>query len=97
MAVRLSPEAEANLDEIWHFVAKQSGSIEIAQRLIETIDDQFLLLTKHPLTGRRRDDLRPGLRSISVGQYVIIYRMDGDDPLILHVLHGHRDIRSMIQ
>jgi hypothetical protein len=36
--------------------------------------------------GRRRDeDLRPGLRSFTVGEYVIIYRVEDEDVLILHV------------
>jgi len=35
MAHRLSPQAETELDEIWHYVARQRGSIEIADRLID--------------------------------------------------------------
>jgi hypothetical protein len=34
MAHRLAPRAETDLDEIWCYVAKESGSIEIANRLI---------------------------------------------------------------
>jgi len=44
----------------------------------------------------RRDDLRPGIRSIPVGEYVIFYRRDGEDVLVLHVLHGRRDIGSIL-
>jgi toxin ParE1/3/4 len=97
MAVRISPQAEAELDDIWYYIATESGSIEVAQQFVNAIDDQFLLLAKHPFLGRRRDDLKPGLRSINVGDYVVIYRVDVDDALVLHVLHGHRDIRSMLQ
>jgi len=33
--------------------------------------------------GRRRDhDVRPGLRSFPVGEYVIVYRVEGADTLI---------------
>jgi toxin ParE1/3/4 len=63
MVHRLSPEAEAELDNIWYYVAKESGSLEIADRLIDSITDSFLLLARHPHIGRQRDaDLRPGLR-----------------------------------
>ena len=41
MAHRLAPEAEAELDDIWYYVAKESGSIEIANRLIDSITDRF--------------------------------------------------------
>jgi plasmid stabilization system protein ParE len=30
-----------------------------------------------------------------VGQYVIIYRINGIDVLILHVMHGRREIEAM--
>jgi toxin ParE1/3/4 len=39
--------------------------------------------------------LRPGLRSFPVGQYIIIYRIDDTDVLILHVMLGRRDIETM--
>jgi plasmid stabilization system protein ParE len=70
---RVLPAAESELDDIWFYVARHSGSINIANRLIDTIAEQFWLLGQHPHIGRRRDhDLRPGLRSFSVGEYVII-------------------------
>jgi toxin ParE1/3/4 len=79
MAVRLAPEAEAELDDIWYYIAKESGSIEIADRLIDALTDRFFLLATYPHVGRRRDeDLRPGLRSFPVGEYVIIYRAEGE-------------------
>ncbi len=54
MAHRISPQAAADLDDIWFYVAKESGSIEIADRLIDSIADRFLLLASHPHLGRRR-------------------------------------------
>lgn len=30
-----------------------------------------------------------------VGDYVILYRVVGEDILILHVTHGHRDIEGL--
>lgn len=59
---------EAELDGIWFYVATESGSPEIASRLIDIITDRFWLLAKNLQIGRRRDsDLRPGLRSFPVG------------------------------
>jgi hypothetical protein len=43
MAHRLAPEAEAELDDIWYYIATESGSIEIADRVIDSITDRFLL------------------------------------------------------
>jgi len=97
MAIRTSPEAETELDEIWYYVATESSSIEVAERLLDAFRDQFVLLSKHPRLGRSRDDLRPGLRSITVGAYAVLYRVEGEDVVILHVLQGRRDIRSFLQ
>ncbi len=88
MAHRLAPQVEAELDDIWCYIARESGSADIADRLIDSITERFFLLANHPYVGRRRnDDLRPGLRSFPVGEYVIIYRIQDDDVLILHVAH----------
>lgn len=92
---RLSPEAESELDELWLYLARASGSAEIASRFIEDIAERFWLLARHPYLGRQRDDdLRPGLRSLAAGEYVIFYRVESESVLILHILHGRRDIAS---
>lgn len=97
MAHRVAPQAEAELDGIWYYVAKESGSIEIADRLIDSITQRFLLLSRHPRLGRRRDEeLRPGVRSFPVGEYIILYRIEAEDVLILHVIRGSRNIEALL-
>ena len=97
MAHRLSRQAESDLADIWHYIASESGSVEVADLFIDSITSRFLLLADHPYVGRLRDDLRPGLRSFPLGQYVIIYRIDGADVLVLHVLHSRRDIGNILE
>ena len=93
---RLAPEAEAELDNIWYYIARESGSLEIADRFVDSLTATFLLLASHPYIGRRRDDLRPGLRSFPMGNYLIVYRVEeGKNVLILHVMHGRRDIDAL--
>ena len=74
----LSPEAEADLDEIWLHVVHKTGKIEIADHIIDNITERFWLLGQRPHIGRARDDLRPALRSFPVGDYVILYRIEGE-------------------
>ena len=63
MAHRVAPEAETELGLIWEYVAKESGSFEAADRLIDSITERFYLIARYPHIGRRRDDdLRLGLR-----------------------------------
>src|ERR1700678_2118977 len=88
MAHRLAPEAETELGNIWYYVAKESGSIEIADRLIDSITERFYLLASHPHIGRHRDeDLRAGLRR----SVVKLLRF----PVQLHDLH--RQIPMCVQ
>lgn len=97
-AHRLSLEAETELDSIWFYVAKERGSIELADRLIDAITVRFYLLASHPHIGCRGDeDLRPGLRSFAVREYVIIYRVERQDVLILHIIRGSRDLEALLR
>jgi toxin ParE1/3/4 len=97
MGHRVSPEAEDDLSSTWRHLATESGSHEIADRLVDAIAERFLLLAKFPHLGRSRDDdLRPGLRTFVVKDYVIIYRVTVEgDVVILRVLHGSRDIEAL--
>ena len=94
---RLAPEAEADLDAIWLHMARESGSIDLATRVVERISERFWLLARYPYLGRARDeDLGPGLRSFPADEYLIIHRVQPDDVvLILHVVHGRRDIVAL--
>jgi toxin ParE1/3/4 len=96
MAHRVAPRAEADLDDIWYYVAQESGSVEVANRLIDTLTGRFFLLAGHPYLGRRRDDdFGAGLRSFPVAEYVIIYHVEDEDILILRVAHGRREIEGL--
>lgn len=95
--LRVSPEAAAEIDDIWLYIARESGSADLASRVTDGITHRFRLLTRHPFIGRRRDDLRVGLRSFAVGNYVIIYRVEAPDTVfVLHILHGSRDIAKLL-
>jgi toxin ParE1/3/4 len=97
MAHRLAPEAEVDLDELWYYVAT-NGSVEITDRLVEAITTRFLLLARYPEAGRRRDDdLRPGVRTFPVGEYLIAYRVEAENVLILRVVRGSRDIEALLR
>lgn len=73
MAHRVAPRAEADLDEIWLYVAKESASMDAATRRIDSITGRFSFLAAFPYAGRARDkDFGAGSRSFSVGEYIIL-------------------------
>ena len=84
----------APLDDIWHHIAKNSGSVEIASGFIESITETFLLFARTPEAGTRRDEIERDLRGFPVGKYIIYYRQSANDVEISRVIHGMRDQRS---
>ena len=96
MAHRVAPQAECDLSEIWSYIATESGSIEVADGVVDSISGRYLLLASFPYMGRSRDeDFGVGARSFAVGDYVIIYGVEGDDVLVLRVVHGRRQIEAL--
>ena len=97
MPHRLAPQAEGDLDDIWYYTATESGSVETADRLVESLTTRFSLLATHPRAGRRRDDLRTGLRGFPVGGHVILYRIEQSDVLVLRIVRGSRDLGELVR
>jgi toxin ParE1/3/4 len=84
------------VDNIWYYIASGSGSLEVADRFIDSLTQRSYLLSLSPYIGRRRDqDLRVGVRSFLLGEYLILYRIEREDVVILHVVRGSRDLESL--
>lgn len=92
--VIISPEAEADLLEIWDYIA-QSNEVA-ADRLLDSIDQKLTLLSDSPYVGKERDDLSIELRSFPIKNYVIFYRPVDGGIEVVRVLHGARDIENLI-
>ena len=86
-----SPEARSDLEEIWSYYAQVAGRAT-ADNIARNIGRACIMLEEHPLAGRARDELRRGLRSITVRPHVVFYRITDNDPEIVRVLDGRRDI-----
>lgn len=89
----VSPLAEADLEEIWLYIA--SDNPNAADRLIGKIFETVELITTSPLMGRMRNELASGLRSFGAQPYIIFYRPLPDAIEIVRVLHGSRDIDTI--
>lgn len=86
LIVRLAPEAERDLENIWvHIVAM--WSIEQAENYIGDINSTFELLSLSPLIARERIEFTPPVRVHRRQSHVIIYRMNGDFTDIVRVVH----------
>ena len=90
-AYELSQEADNDLNEIFDYTVDQFG-IEQAIRYLGGFENVFENLCNNPKSGRKRDELRKGLRSISNQSHTVFYRILEDHIRIVRILHASRDI-----
>ncbi len=90
-----APEAREDLREIEEYIAQDNpqAAVDFVGRLTE----RFAELAEFPGSGRKRDDIRPGYRGVSVKDYLIFYRVSGEVVEIMHVLHGRRDLPKLFE
>lgn len=88
----LHPDALADLDEIWEYIA--ADNLDAADRLLGEIFDTIRSLVSFPLLGHVRVDLtsRP-LRFHPVREFLIAYAPEEKQLVILAILHGRRNPR----
>ena len=89
-----SPEAEADLLAIWQWGARRF-SADIADKHLRDIASAANNLCDFPETGRARDDLLPGLRTVVVFPTVIFYRLVPGSVEIVRIVDGRRNIAAM--
>lgn len=94
MTFLLAPQAEADISEIALYIAYDSKAA--AHRWADQIYKQCVRLAEMPGLGVSRDDIRPGLRMIPLGNYVILYRHSGDTIEVIRVLDARRRWRDLL-
>jgi toxin ParE1/3/4 len=96
MRIRIAKQARTDLDEIWLYVAQESGSMDAATRLISAITDRFALFARFPFIGKSlQDSPRPDVRTFPVNNYVIFYSTRAGEVRILRIIHSRRDAFSV--
>nr|WP_175016718.1 type II toxin-antitoxin system RelE/ParE family toxin [Burkholderia lata] len=98
MTVRLSDFAIAELEAIADYIARDNP--QRAVTFVREIRDKCLSLAAMPLAFPLVPRFeRHGVRHRVYGNYQIFYRVVGDPPAridILHILHGARDYASIL-
>ena len=94
---RLAPAARADITEIWTYIGEDS--LEAASRVRRAFLAACRLLAKHPRIGHKRADLttRGDVLFWPVYSYLIVYRPSTTPLQILRVLHGQRDLETVLR
>ena len=88
-----SADAERDLDEIFLYWARRA-SLEVADRVVNSITDRFWLLGQHPDAGKAAGAIAAGVKCFPAGKYLIYYRKSRRSTDILHIFHGAQDQKS---
>ena len=92
----IAPSAIRDLQGIHDFIARDN--VDAAGRYIERLYCRFELLCHQPGTGRKRNEVESGYRSVVEGEQVIFYQPMADDTLeIKRVIHSKRDLRKALR
>jgi plasmid stabilization system protein ParE len=89
------PEAFADLDEIWEYIA--DDNIDAADGVLADIHSTLTTLAASPRIGHRRPDLteRPLRFHVVRDEYLIAYAPDERPLWVVAVFHGRRSPRLM--
>jgi toxin ParE1/3/4 len=90
--VTATPKADADLVKIaaWYTERHPAGEDRFFREFNQARD----MIARHPDIGRKRPELRAGLRSWPVHPYLIFYTVDDKAcrATFVRVIHGHMDI-----
>jgi toxin ParE1/3/4 len=90
-----TPEAIADLDGIWDYIARDNPVA--ADRMLDELGEQFILLSDSPEIGELQPKLADGsYRRFTFRSYVIYYRPLKDGIVLVRVLHGARDHEALL-
>lgn len=94
MELLFTREAERDLEEIGDYIATDNPARAVT--FIREIRSQCERIARVPLSYRARPELGAGIRTCPHKRYVIVFKPEKTRVLIVRVLHGARDIDSIL-
>lgn len=91
---RLTVRADEDLQEISRFIA--IASQQAADKLLDALEQHFMLLAENKNFGRARPDIRPDMRYSPVKNYLVFYRPIPGGVEIVRVVHSRRHITQAL-
>lgn len=88
-----SPAAENDLINIWFAIATDSPLA--ADRFLNVVSERILQLADFPESGPRRPDIAAQARALTIGNYLVLYRIAQKHIEIVRVVHGARDVSTL--
>lgn len=97
LVVRFAPEAIADLQAIYDYIALRGGT-SVARDYVAGVYDHCRGMATFPIRGVARDDLWPGLRLVGYRRRATIaIEVRPDELRILRILAHGRDVESAFE
>ena len=93
MKVRLTPEAEADLEGIGDKIAERNAARAVTY--VRELRERCLRIAEFPHAGPPRPQWGEDIRIAIHGKYVIVYRVRDETVEVLRVVHGARDLDAL--
>ncbi len=90
---RISREADNDIVKLYAQGVVEFGLTQ-ADRYHDALFDLFDLIASNPKIARERTKIEPPVRVHPFQAHLVIYRIEGEDVLIIRVRHGHEDWKS---
>jgi len=94
--LRIASAARDDLRDI-RIYSKSAFGAQAARRYLDGLGAVFATLREHPLIGAAQDELGEGLPGFAYRSHRVYYRADGDDVLIVRILHHARDAMRALE
>ena len=92
--VFILPSADADLGEIYEWIASDNPAA--AERLVTRLATSARNLAAFPERGAPRPELGVEVRSLVVGRYLILYRVEPERVDIVRFVHGARELDGLV-
>ena len=97
--IHCSPESRRDLDDIWDYIVSELQNRSAAERVINRIIDAVDPLKNFAEMGTPLSsiaDIGTDYRFLVSGNYMVFYRVQGNDIYIDRVLYGRSDYMSVL-
>ena len=96
MGYRVRPAARRDLQQLWRYIAHQSGYRNRASNFIRQIEHRFSTIADVPTIGKKYDHVHPGLYGYTYKRYVIFYLIEDMGVDIVRIIYGGRDLERAL-
>ncbi|TJV21146.1 MAG: type II toxin-antitoxin system RelE/ParE family toxin [Mesorhizobium sp.] len=98
LEIEYGENARNDLAEIFRHIVDAGGSVEVALKFTLRIEDRCQNIGNAPRSGRSRDDILPGLRTVPFEHSAVIaYIVHDNFVRIVNIFYGGRDYETLMR